>query len=170
MTPMIALLLAGFAPSDGLERELIFPMNPLHNHSSCVVECPNGDLLVSWYRGSGERRADDVQILGARKRQGADRWSEPFVLADTPGYPDCNPVLFVDPKERLWLIWPVILDHQWESALLKWKRSTSYSGEGPPVWEANDTLHVTPKDLGKSLLEGLNALPLWLASANPSSA
>ena len=26
-------------------------------------------------------------------------------MADTPDFPDCNPVLFVDQKERLWLFW-----------------------------------------------------------------
>ncbi|HVR76711.1 MAG TPA: exo-alpha-sialidase, partial [Planctomycetota bacterium] len=51
-----------------LEAELVFPLHPQHNHAPAIVECPNGDLLVSWYRGSGERRSDDVAVLGARRR------------------------------------------------------------------------------------------------------
>ena len=51
-------------------EELVFPLNPKHNHAPGIVECPNGDLLVSWYRGSGERSADDVAVLGARLPRG----------------------------------------------------------------------------------------------------
>ena len=46
--------------------ELIFAPEKWHNHSSSVVELPNGDLLVVWFHGSGERTADDVLIRGAR--------------------------------------------------------------------------------------------------------
>src|ERR1700687_938686 len=55
-----------------LESELIFPPEHLHNHASCIVECPSRDLLVCWYNGSGERSADDVKVEGARKRQGVE--------------------------------------------------------------------------------------------------
>ena len=76
--------------------ELVFPLHAQHNHAPGIVECPNGDLLVSWYRGSGERTADDVAVLGARKAKGSPQWTEPFLLADTPGFPDCNTCLMVD--------------------------------------------------------------------------
>ena len=46
--------------------ELIFPLEKWHNHSSSIVELPNGDLLVCWFHGSGERTADDVLIQAAR--------------------------------------------------------------------------------------------------------
>ena len=42
------------------EAELIFPLEHWHNHASAIVECPNGDLLVCWFHGSGERTADDA--------------------------------------------------------------------------------------------------------------
>src|ERR1041385_2642080 len=66
------------------KAELVFPLHHQHNHASSIVECPNGELLVSWYRGSGERKADDVAVYGARRRPGEEKWSEPFVMADTP--------------------------------------------------------------------------------------
>src|SRR5688572_5208478 len=62
--------------------ELIFPLEHWHNRGSCIVEAPNGDLIVCWFHGSGERTADDVKILGARKKKGAAAWSEPFVMAE----------------------------------------------------------------------------------------
>src|SRR5438445_10431332 len=78
-------LLPVSTPAPSYHAELVFPLHPQHNHAPGIVECPNGDLLVSWYRGSGERQADDVAIYGARLRKGSERCSEPFVLVCTPG-------------------------------------------------------------------------------------
>src|SRR5258706_10682059 len=84
-----------------IESELVFPLEHWHNHASMIVEAANGDLLVCWFHGSGERTADDVLIRGARRRMHARTWSEPFVMADTPGYPDTNATMFIDPRQRL---------------------------------------------------------------------
>lgn len=124
--------------------EFIFPLDALHNHSSCVVECPNGDLLVCWYRGSGERKADDVAVLGARKKAGSGKWSEPFVMADIPGFPDCNPSIFIDPQKRLWLFWVTIQANEWHTALLRYKIAEKYQQNGAPVWSQEKVLHLKP--------------------------
>ena len=129
-----------------LESEFIFPLEHWHNHASMVVELPDGDLLACWFHGSGERTADDVVVRGARLRKGNRTWSEPFLLADTPGYPDTNATMFVDPKQRLWLMWPTILANEWHTALMKYKVSSSYRGDGAPRWDVSEVLHVTPGD------------------------
>jgi predicted neuraminidase len=127
-----------------LRGELIMPPENLHNHGSCIVEAPNGDLLVCWFNGTGERTADDCRILGARRRKGEERWSERFVMADTPDFPDTNCCMFIDPHQRLWLIWPTILDNHWESALLKIRIAEDFFGPGAPRWIRQDVLHVKP--------------------------
>nr|MDQ3623838.1 exo-alpha-sialidase [Verrucomicrobiota bacterium] len=124
--------------------ELIFPLEHWHNHGSCIVEAPNGDLIVCWFHGSGERTADDVKVEGARLRKGAKQWSQRFAMADTPGYPDTNCCMFIDPQGRLWLMWPTILANKWETALMKYRVSSDYSADGPPKWEVNEVMHVTP--------------------------
>lgn len=124
--------------------ELIFPLETWHNHGSCIVETPRGDLLVCWFHGSGERKADDVVIEGARLRRGERQWSPRFVMADTPSYPDGNPCLVVDPQRRLWLFHTAILANTWESALLKCRTSRDYERPGPPRWETSEVVHVTP--------------------------
>lgn len=124
--------------------ELIFPLENWHNHASAIVETPGGDLFVCWFHGSGERTADDVKIEGARLRKNARRWSERFTLADTPGYPDTNATIFIDPQRRLWLMYPTILANEWHTALMKYKISSDYEKDGAPVWEFNDVLHITP--------------------------
>src|SRR5689334_5135743 len=106
---MVCLGLAAAPDSPEHRAELVFPLHGQHNHAPGIVECANGDLFVSWYRGSGERTADDVAVYGAWLRKGTAQWSEPVVLADVPGFPDCNTCLMIDRQQRLWLFWPTIL-------------------------------------------------------------
>ncbi len=142
-----------------LESELIFPLEVWHNHASCIVECPNGDLLVCWFHGSGERTADDVKIEGARLRKGSKQWSPRFTMADTPDYPDTNCTMFIDPQRRLWLLWPTILANRWETALMKYRIATDYRRDGPPRWDTSEVLHVTPgKEFGLVVSNFLDAV------------
>lgn len=127
-----------------LKSELIFPLEHWHNHGSCIVEGPNGDLVVCWFHGSGERKADDVKIEGARKHHGGKAWSPRFTMADTPDYPDTNCSMFIDPQDRLWLLWPTILANEWHTALMKYRVSSDYRRNGPPKWEISEVLHVSP--------------------------
>jgi len=126
------------------ESELIFPLETWHNHASCIVEVPNGDLLVCWFHGSGERMADDVKIEGAWLRKGRSTWDPRFTMADTPGFPDGNPCMFIDLKSRLWLLHTTILANTWESALLKVRVSHDYMQHQPPHWDSSEVLHIKP--------------------------
>lgn len=156
------LILATRAEEPFHTSELIFAPEHWHVHGSCVVEAANGDLLACWFQGSGERTADDVKIEGARLKKGAREWSGRFVMADTPNYPDTNCAMFVDPQGRLWLIWPAILANTWESALLKVRISSDWSGEAAPKWEKDDVIHITPD---ARFLPQLNA---WMAELEKS--
>jgi predicted neuraminidase len=135
---------AGAAEKPFCESELIFPLEVWHNHASCIVETPTGDLIVCWFHGSGERTADDVKIEGARLRKGSRHWSPRFTMADTPGFPDGNPCMIIDPRGRLWLFYTTILANTWESALEKYRISSDYHGDGPPKWEDSEVLPVKP--------------------------
>jgi predicted neuraminidase len=150
MRIVLALLLTLWpaASAAELQSELIFPLEKWHNHSSSIVELPNGDLLVCWFHGSGERQADDVVIRAARWTKSSGKWSEPFLLADTPLFPDTNPVLWLDGQQRLFLFWPAIVANQWETALMKYRISTDYQQRsGPPKWEYQDNILLIPKDI-----------------------
>lgn len=156
LTPIIVTLALAQAPLH--HAELIFPPNPKHNHGSSIVQAPNGDLLACWFHGSGERTADDVIIQGARKRVGEKSWSEPFLMADTPNYPDCNPVLFVDPRGKLWLFWITVQAHEWGSSALKYRVASNYSQDGPPQWEWQDVIHAEPQDLQPMMTSAIDEL------------
>ncbi len=164
-----------------LNGELIFPLEDWHNHGSCIVECPNSDLLVCWFHGSGERRSDDVEILGARWVKSTGTWTAPFPLADTPGFPDTNCCMIIDPEGKLWLLWPTIQANLWESALMKYKTSSDYlSPNGPPKWDLMQVMHVKhpgdfPAQVKHKAVEYLGedaANPLaerWLAHIMPQA-
>ncbi|MCX8108799.1 MAG: exo-alpha-sialidase [Verrucomicrobiae bacterium] len=139
------------------EAELIFPLHSKHNHAPGIVECPNGDLLVSWYRGSGERTADDVAVYGARRRKGSAGWSDPFVMADTPGFPDCNTAMHVDAQGRLWLFWPVIIANTWESCLTNYRISTDYEGDGSPKWTWQGIILLKPRNFEERMFSALES-------------
>jgi predicted neuraminidase len=157
----MAVLSATAGADDGessITSEAIFPPEEKHNHASCLVELANGDLLVAWYRGSGERKADDVEILGSRLKKGATSWEPRFPLADTPGYPDCNPALFAAPDGAVWMWWPTILDHRWEGALLKYRVAKDPGESGPPEWTWEGVQHVTPQKFGEAVDEALKGI------------
>jgi len=125
---------------------IIFPLQHEHVHGSSIVELPNGDLLTVWFQGSGERTANDVRLRGARLKKNATTWSEPFDMADTPGIPDCNPVLFLNSKGKLFLVWIAVLADRWERSVLRVRTSTDYDSEGPPQWSWQDNILFKPTD------------------------
>lgn len=156
---VLALLLAATsavaAEAPFHQAELIFPLESWHNHSSSIVQLPNGGFLVAWFHGSGEREADDTLIQAARWTPGKG-WSKPFVIADTPGFPDTNPMLFIDSKQRLFLFWPAILANEWHTALMKYRISSDYQqAEGPPKWEFQDNILLKPKNMAARTAEVL---------------
>jgi predicted neuraminidase len=150
--------------------ELIFPLHHQHNHAPAIVECPNGDLLVSWYRGSGERQADDVAVYGARRLRKHTQWSEPFLMVDTPGFPDCNTAMFIDSRQRLWLFWPIILANSWESCITSYRVASRYEAGGAPQWDWQGQVLLKPEgfaeDMEKALDERLKITALPASMSN----
>jgi len=149
-----------------IQNNPIFPLQQKHVHSSSIIECPNGDLLACWFYGSGERSADDVVIQGARLTKGGSKWSPVFLMADTPDFPDCNPVLFVDQKERLWLFWIAVRANKWEHSILKYRLSSDYQQPGTPKWDWQDIILLKPGDAFAETIEAvfkelITEEPMW---------
>lgn len=128
-----------------IHQSLVFPLQHQHVHGSSLVELPNGDMMMAWFQGSGERSADDVRIMGARLKKGAQTWSVPFELADTPHLPDCNPVLFMI-DNKLFLVWIAVQANRWENSILRVRTTTNYTDEGAPVWQWQDNILLKPDD------------------------
>ena len=152
--PVVILLISfacqpamdGGKTSQSFQSKIIFPLQEEHVHGSTVVELRGGDLLAAWFQGSGERWADDVRIMGSRLVKGDTSWSAPFLMADTPGFPDINPILFMDQQKRLWLMWYPVLANQWETSIPMYRISEQYSSPGAPVWSWQEVLFVKVGD------------------------
>jgi predicted neuraminidase len=156
---LIAVKLAG-APAELTPRfsaELIFPLHHQHNHAPAIVECPNGDLLVSWYRGSGERKADDVAIYGARRPRKGTQWSDSFLMVDTPGFPDGNTAMFIDSRRQLWLFWPIVLANTWESCITAYRVASRYQTGGSPKWDWQGQVLLKPQGFAEDMEKALEA-------------
>ncbi len=146
---------SGKGKKTSYEEQYIFPFQSKHVHSSSIVELPNGDLLSCWFEGSGERSANDVAIMGARLKKGEKEWSKTFVMADTPGHPDCNPVLFLNKEGKLFLFWIVVQANKWETSVLKYRTSDNFLGDGAPKWDWQDVILLKPDDnFAKTIKEG----------------
>jgi len=138
------------------EAEDVFPLRSEHNHAPGIVELPNGDFLCSWYRGSGERKSDDVAVLGALKKQGSNEWGPEFLMADYPGFPDCNTAMMVDSDERLWLFWPIILANTWESCLTNYMVTSEFDEQGRPVWGRHGVIFLKPDNFENELMDHMD--------------
>jgi hypothetical protein len=76
--------------------------------------------------------------------------------------------MFIDPRQRLWLLWPTILANEWHTALMKYKISSDYQHDGPPRWETSEVLHVTPGDEFKATVDReLDRLTAATMNASP---
>jgi predicted neuraminidase len=170
---MVAVVAAFLVSASAVQAEpqyresLVFPLNPEHNHAPGIVECPNGDLLVSWYRGSGERSADDVAVFGARQKKGQNTWGDTFLMADTPLFPDCNTTMMIDSQNRLWLFWPLILNNSWETCLTQYRMSEDYEGDGPPKWKWQGSIPLIPQRFAEKMNGTLDEILAKSKTPNP---
>ena len=147
LLPIISCTQTSAVKKTGIVQQEIFPLVDEHVHGSTIVELPNGDLLAAWFQGTGERWADDVRIMGARLHVGDSVWTSPFVMADVPGFPDINPVLFLDDRQDLWLVWYTVIANQWETSLPTYRISDDYQQkDGAPEWKWQQVLFVKPGD------------------------
>lgn len=143
-----------------------------HVHSSSLAWIPEQRILAAWYQGSGERTADDTRILGSIGNPSEASWGTPFILADTPDFPDCNPVVFTDPQDRLHLFWITVRANRWERSLLMHRTAEKWDSEGKPIWTWQAPIILKPGDsFVNQLKSGFEALErdesMWAEFAPP---
>jgi hypothetical protein len=69
------------------------PLFSSHNHNSAIVECPNGDLLATWFTTHSER-GREMALAASRLPYGSKQWRPASPFWDAP---DRN-----DPAHTLW--------------------------------------------------------------------
>jgi predicted neuraminidase len=116
-------------------------------HASTLVEAEAGVLLAAWF-GGGKEGAPDVKIWLSRFDGKA--WTAPEVIAEEPGQPCWNPVLFRDRAKVIWL---------WYKAgpnPMSWTGFVRQSSDGGKTWGKAEQLPA-------GLLGPVRCKPLQLA-------
>ncbi len=93
---------AAFADSYNIATYRVFgPEHPGHyKHPASITQLTNGDLYIAYYGGSGEY-GDDTAVYGSRLKKGTTQWTDPKVIADTPGRGEGNPVVWQAPDNHV---------------------------------------------------------------------
>jgi len=77
------------------------PLFSRHNHVPALVECPNGDLLASWY-SCVEEPGREVSLPASRLRSGRDEWDPASLLWDAPDRTMASSALWFDGEETIY--------------------------------------------------------------------
>jgi predicted neuraminidase len=100
-------------------------------HCSVILELPDGTLMVGYYAGEDEAHPTAAWVL-ARREPGAQGFGPLSIVADAPGKPEGNGVLFRNADGQLLLIYGTMHGRlsgppgegvRWTSCDLKIKRS-----------------------------------------------
>lgn len=170
---LLSFFIAAINANPLFKEYSIFPIQNKHVHGSSIIELPNGDLLSCWFHGSGERKANDVQIKGSRLKKGSNEWGDVFDMADTPSLPDCNPVLWIDKNDKLWLFWIAVRANQWENSMLRYRTSINYLNKEIPTWNWQDNIILQPGEKFRETIELAFEQyvdePMWAEYALPYS-
>ncbi len=94
-------------------------------HASTVLVFADGDILAAWFGGSQEG-AEDVAIWLSRRSGG--RWQAPRLVADAPGVPHWNPVLFQADDGTVHLFYKV------GHPIPRWQTMVTKSNDGGRTW------------------------------------
>lgn len=91
------------APDDN-RLEAFLPSPCVQNHAANLALLPDGTLACVWFGGTMEGMGD-ISIYLSRLAPGNDAWSTPEKMSDNPNKSEQNPLLFVAPDSRVWLLY-----------------------------------------------------------------
>ena len=124
------------------------------NHSSTLVELPDGRIFACWYAGAKEG-AHDVQIYCSYQDFGSENWSAPTVavkrkerarMAALKNKSLGNPVLYLDNENILWLFYSSVAVGGWSLAFVDYKTSRDFG----LTWSKSRRLRWMPGNLTRA--------------------
>jgi predicted neuraminidase len=128
---LIALIAvqAALATDIRIERVIGEEIPGKYKHPASITELDNGDLYLSYYGGGGEYE-DDSKVWAIRKAPGAEKWTAPVVIADTPFLAEGNPVVWQAPDGLVWLWFVQRYGETWSDSRIHAK----ISRDGAKTW------------------------------------
>lgn len=100
-----------------------------------IERSPGGRLWAVWYSG-GESEGPDNYVQVVTSDDDGESWSRPVVVVDPPGKARAyDPVLWIDPLNRLWLFWAQ--SYEWfDGRCGVWAIHTGDLENASPQWSA----------------------------------
>ncbi len=98
--------------------EAFLPSPCVQNHAANLAFLPDGTLTCVWFGGTMEGMGD-ISIYMSRLASGANQWSQPEKMSDDPAKSEQNPIIFVAPDGRVWLLYTSQVSGNQDGAIVK---------------------------------------------------
>lgn len=119
--------------------EAFVPTACVQNHAANLCVLPGGDLGCVWFGGTQEGMSD-ISVWFSRLPRGASRWQDPVRLSHDRDRSEQNPILFVAPDGRLWLLFTAQRFGNQDTAVVRYRTSD----DGGINWSEVGTLIDRP--------------------------
>lgn len=123
---------------DPARREAFLPAATVQCHAANLAYLPDGTLTCVWFGGTMEGMGD-ISIYMSRLAPGASHWSAAEKLSDDPQRSEQNPLLFVAPDGKVWLLYTSQPAGNQDQSIVKRRISTDGGKTFGPVATLCDT-------------------------------
>ncbi|MET3898866.1 putative neuraminidase [Devosia sp. UYZn731] len=136
----IAELMDGVVrPVDADRADAFLPCGTVQNHAANLAYLPDGTLTCVWFGGTMEGMGD-ISVYLSRLVPGSDTWSAAEQLSDDAAKSEQNPLLFVAPDDKVWLLYTSQTSGNQDGSVVKRRISSDGGKSFGPV----DTLCDVP--------------------------
>jgi predicted neuraminidase len=119
-------------PVSAARSEAFLPALTVQNHAANLAYLPNGTLTCVWFGGTMEGMGD-ISIYMSRLAPGSERWSAPEKLSDDPAKSEQNPLVFVAPDGKVWLLYTSQTSGNQDGSIVKRRISSDGGATFGPV-------------------------------------
>jgi hypothetical protein len=116
--------------------EAFLPTACVQNHAANLCVLPGGDLGCVWFGGTQEG-LPDISVWFSRLERSATRWCDPVQLSHDRDRSEQNPILFVAPDSRLWLLYTAQRFGNQDTAIVRFRTSD----DGGRTWSEIGPAH-----------------------------
>lgn len=147
-------------------REAYFPAVCPQNHAANLLPLANGDLLCVWFAGTQEG-ISDISVYMSRLNQGENAWSTPVKLSEDPTRSEQNPLLFLDPDGKLWLLYTAQKAGNQDTAIVRYRTSLDQGYTWSEIKELFDQPGTFVRQPLVTLENGEWLLPIFHCNQTP---
>lgn len=139
LTEQVAALMDGKVRQAGGRSDAYLPSPCVQNHAANLAFLPDGTLTCVWFGGTMEGMGD-ISIYLSRLAPGSDTWSVPEKMSDDAAKSEQNPLIFVAPDGKVWLLYTSQVSGNQDGSVVKRRISSDGGKSFGPV----DTLCDVP--------------------------